>query len=115
MPIEGLPLAAPRPRPIIRAGELTFAEAAAGYLAEVQRDPATKLTEQTRGQNESVYRLFQSFTKDAPLASVDKSQAAGFLDHVARERSLSNKTLNRYTSALSMIWTWADRSCLFFL
>ena len=62
------------------------------------------LTEHTRGQHESVYRLFEKFTGDAALASIDKSQAADFLDHVAKERSLSNRTLNRYTSTLSAVW-----------
>jgi hypothetical protein len=88
---------------------LQFSEAAKRYLAEVQRDPAAKLTEHTRGQNEFVYRLFEAFTDNAPLATIDKRRAADFLDHVAEERGLSNRTLNRYTSALSAVWTWADR------
>jgi hypothetical protein len=58
---------------------LRFSEAAQRYLAEVQRDPAAKLTEHTRGQNEFVYRLFEAFTENAPLATIDKRRAADSL------------------------------------
>jgi integrase len=104
-------LAATKPARAVHRIEdgLQFSEAAKRYLAEVQRDPAAKLTEHTRGQNEFVYRLFEAFADNAPLATIDKRRAADFLDHVAEERGLSNRTLNRYTSALSAVWTWADR------
>ncbi len=116
-------------------GGMTFSEAAARYIDELQRDPAAKVSEQTRGQMEAVYRLFNQFSDDPPLAAVNRAMASEFLDEAGKldphwgrgpqtknltwkelqERSrngqdkLTNRTLNRYASALSCVFKWADK------
>jgi hypothetical protein len=110
-----------------------FAEAARRYIVETQRDPAAKLTEQTKGQYEAVYRLFDQWAEQPTLDAVTRAQAAEFLDTVAKldplwgrspetkrrtfgevfklhgsgPRGLSNRTLNRYATSLGLIWQWA--------
>lgn len=112
-----------------------FAEVARRYIEEVQRDPTAKLTEQTRGQYEAVYRLFDQWAGKPGLDDVDRKQAAEFLDKIAtldphwgrspltkqrtfreilqlfgdRQPGLSNRTINRYATALSLVWQWAKR------
>src|SRR5262245_11205821 len=114
---------------------LRFSQAAARYIDEMQRDPSAKLTEHTRRQRETVFRLFKAFTADAPLAAIDKLTASEFLELVAKldpkwhkiegarelplgklvEKStsrpgrLSNRTINSYVSALSSVFKWADK------
>ncbi|WP_172965641.1 site-specific integrase [Agrobacterium sp. FDAARGOS_525] len=116
------------------AGE-AFAEAARRYIEEVQRDPSAKLTEQTRGQYEAVYRLFDQWAGKPFLHEVNRKQAADFLDKIAtldphwgrspqtkqrtfddifkefgnHETGLRNRTVNRYATALSMVWQWAKQ------
>lgn len=116
-------------------GGLPFSEAAARFIAELQRDETAALTEQTRAQHEAVFRLFADFSQDAPLKSIDRATASEFLDRVARlhpdwgrspetkkltfaevmERhadkgeGLSNKTLNRYVSSLTSFFKWARK------
>jgi integrase len=124
------------PRPKRRHGEAgkTFSEVAALYIAELQRDPSSKLTEQVRGQRESVFRLFEEHSRNAALGDVDRGMASDFLDSVAKldpnwsrqggARStlkellqryrhggagLSNQTLNRYAQTLSGLFKWALR------
>jgi len=128
----------PVDRPQIRVRDsrgMRFSEAAARYVEEMQRDPAAKMTEHTLRQRETVFRLFKSFTNDAPLAAIDKITATEFLEQVAKldpnwnhipgahemplarlaEKSasrpghLSNRTINSYVSALSSVFKWADR------
>ena len=115
---------------------LKFSEAAALFIEEMQRDPDAAVTEHTRGQHESVFRLFADFTDDAPLSSITKAMASDFLSMIAKldplwfhipgaremrlaalvEKSaerpgkLSNRTLNRYTSHLFNVFKWADRA-----
>jgi integrase len=110
-----------------------FAEAARRYIEETQRDPNAKLTEQTRGQYEAVYRLFDQWAEQPTLDAVTRAQASEFLDTVAKldplwgrspetkrrtfadiyklhgdgPRGLSNKTLNRYATSLGLVWQWA--------
>ncbi|MEY9584062.1 DUF6538 domain-containing protein [Sinorhizobium fredii] len=117
-----------------KTGE-AFADAARRYIEEIQRDPSAKLTEQTRGQYEAVYRLFDQWAGKPRLDEVDRKQAAEFLDKIAtldphwgrspqtkqrtfseiirdfgnHETGLSNRTINRYATALSMVWQWAKR------
>ncbi|QRM42811.1 site-specific integrase [Rhizobium sp. BG4] len=117
-----------------KTGE-AFADAARRYIEEIQRDSSAKLTEQTRGQYEAVYRLFDQWAGKPSLDEVDRKQAAEFLDKIAtldphwgrspqtkqrtfseivkdfgnHEIGLSNRTINRYATALSMVWQWAKR------
>ncbi len=117
-----------------KSGE-AFADAARRYIEEIQRDPSAKLTEQTRGQYEAVYRLFDQWAGKPRLDEVDRKQAAEFLDKIAtldphwgrspqtkqrtfseiirdfgsHKTGLSNRTINRYATALSMVWQWAKR------
>ena len=130
---------APSPRKVVRikaSGEgKSFSEAAAAYIAELQRDPDAKVTEQTRGQYEAVYRLFTQFADDPPLAAVDRAMASEFLDAVGKlhphwgkspqtkdltwhelqtrygngDAQITNRTLNRHASALSCVFKWADK------
>ena len=129
---------APLQRPQIRlriGREMRFSEAAARYMDEMQRDPSAKLSEHTRRQRETVYRLFKAFTSDTSLVAIDKLTASEFLELVAKldpnwhniegaqelplgklvEKSesrpgrLSNRTINSYVSALSSVFKWADR------
>lgn len=138
---EGIDPATLRPivplrRPQVRRDDgMAFSEAAARYISEMQRDVGAKLTEHTRGQHESVFRLFTDFTGDASLASISKATASDFLDLIARldpqwnhidgarempltelvERcaarsgQLSNRTINRYISHLANVFKWADK------
>lgn len=117
-----------------KAGE-PFADAARRYIEEIQRDPSAKLTEQTRGQYEAVYRLFDQWAERPSIDEIGRKQAALFLDKIAtldphwgrspqtkqrtfneiikefgdHETGLSNRTINRYATALSMVWQWAKR------
>jgi integrase len=111
-----------------------FSEIAESFLTDRQREQENKLTEQTKGQFEAVFRLFRDHTDDAPLALLDRRTVASFLDKAKRlnrnwgrsprtkERSLSElltlagkvngpkitgRTLNRYVSALNQVWAWA--------
>jgi integrase len=118
---------------------VSFADAARRYVEEVQRDPAAKLTEQTRGQYEAVYRLFDSWAGQPTLDAVSRAKAAEFLDAVAtlnplwgrspetKARTwadifalfgnhpvgLSNRTLNRYATSLHLVWRWAKHRGLY--
>jgi hypothetical protein len=74
-------------RPQIRLrddGGIRLSEAAARYIDEMQRDPRAKLTEHTRRQRETVFRLFKEFTHDPPLAAIDKLVASEFLELIAK-------------------------------
>ena len=66
---------APAPRRVVRikaSGEgMVFSEAAAKYINELQRDAGAKVTEQTRGQYQAIYRLFEQFADDPPLTAVE--------------------------------------------
>ena len=109
-----------------------FAEAARRYIEETQRDRRSKLTEQTRGQYEAVYRLFDEWGEQPTLDAVTRAQASQFLDTVAnldplwgrspetKRRTfgeilkiygggtpgLSNKIINRYATSLGLVWQW---------
>lgn len=116
-------------------GGMKFLEAAALFIEEMQRDPGAKVTEHTRGQHESVFKLFADFTDDASLSSITKATASDFLNTIAkldphwfhiqgaremrlaelvekcaaRPGKLSNRTLNRYISHLFNVFKWADK------
>jgi len=129
-----MPKVAILPRPIIRDG-LGFSAVADAYLAEMQRDPATRLTDSSRRQSAKAFRLFADFIHNAPLVAVDRKMASSFLDTVATldpkwgqspkstdlplsellkrygggEGQLSNATLNHYVSALKSLFDWARK------
>jgi integrase len=116
-----------------------FEEAARRYIEETQRDPKARRTEQTKGQYEAVFRLFNSWAEAPTLDAVTRAMASDFLDAVSKlsptwgrgpetkqrtfadivklygnhGRGLSNRTLNRYATALNLVWTWAEDRGLF--
>jgi integrase len=126
------------PRQKIKSGEggKTLSEAASEFIADLQRDPNAAITEQTRRQYETTFRLFTEYTHNARLADIDRSVAAGFIDTIARlspgwgrtpeakkmslaellekhgnsEQQLTNKTLNRHISALGSLFKWVRRN-----
>ena len=125
-----------RPRVRVRTDDgMKFSEASALYLDEIQRDKNAALTEQTRGQAEAVYRLFQDYSDDVEIGAVTRAMAAEFLATVARlhphwgrsaeakkmtleelltefgdkNESLSNRTVNRYVTSLSSVFKWARK------
>ncbi len=129
---------APVPRKLVRlhtAGGMTFSEAASRYIDEMQRDPRAKVSEQTRNQMSAIYRLFKQYANDPPLAVIDRAVASQFLDRIGKldprwgrspqaktltfeqveqqfsrgKAGLTNATLNRYVSALSAVFKWADK------
>ena len=110
-----------------------FADVAARFIAERQRDPKAKLTEQTREQLETAFRLFDSWAKQPCLGDIDRQTATSFLDTIAKldpmwgrsgatkdrsfaeiferfgnhPRGLANVTLSRHAGALAAIWHFA--------
>jgi integrase len=110
-----------------------FSEAAQRYIEETQRDPQAKLTEQTKGQYEAVYRLFDQWAEQPTMDAVSRAAAGDFLDAVGKlsptwrrspqtkarsfdelvrlysdqGRGLSNRTLNRYATSMNLVWDWA--------
>jgi integrase len=112
---------------------MRFSEAAARYV-EAKRK-AGKMTAHTQRQREAVFRLFQNFTNDAPLAAFDKLTATDFLEQIGkldpnwhhiegsqelplnklvekcanRSGRLTNRTVNSYIHALSGVFKLADK------
>ena len=111
---------------------LPVSEAATGYLKEVGKEAS----KQTVGQYEATLRLLADYLKDKPLAKVTRRDVASFLDEIeefdpnwgrspkTKERSfkelkalfhkpdgpgLSNRTVNRYVTAISGMWDWAKK------
>ncbi len=124
------------PQKVVRIrsdGGVRFSEAAARYI-EAKRK-AGKMTAHTQRQRETVFRLFKSFTNDAPLAAIDKLMATEFLEQVGkldpdwhhiegaqelplnklsekcanRSGRLTNRTINSYIHALSGVFKLADK------
>lgn len=114
-----------------------FSVTAKAHLADRQREASRRVKNQTFAQKETVFRLFAEHIKDAPLSTIDRRMVTAFLDklkplspawgrsaavrglpldQIIRRFSvkggvegLSTKTLSRYTSALSVLWEWAER------
>lgn len=114
-----------------------FSKLAEAYLSDRQRlGSADRLTEQTVGQMQVVYRLFSDHMADAALGTVKARDAAEFFDKIkqlpsnwgrspkTKERSLADllelaaeaegvrltdRTLFRYMVALSQVWEWASK------
>tara|TARA_R110002049_G_scaffold52872_26_gene148354 strand:+ start:50840 stop:52414 length:1575 start_codon:yes stop_codon:yes gene_type:complete len=126
-------------RPVTAAKNKTkgasFKDIAARYLEEIQRDSAARITAQTQGQYEAVFRLFDQWADGPELDDIDRAKASKFLTLVSgldphwgrssktKERSfseimelygnhevgLSNRTINRFSMALGLVWKWAKR------
>jgi len=106
------------------------------FLAERQRDKSARLTAQTAAQHRATFRLFSDYTQDAPLDSIMRDDAVGFLDTIAGLHphygrrpgaakltlqellksfpagdgdGLSNRTVNRHQSALKTLFRWARK------
>ena len=62
---EPIDLMSLKPLRAVSRGGLVFAEVAHRFIAEKQRDPSYKLTEQTRGQYEAAFRLFDQWARTA--------------------------------------------------
>jgi integrase len=113
-----------------------ISEAAESFITERQRDKTARLTAQTANQMQATFRLFADHTGDAPLDSINRDDAATFLDTIAGLHrhygrrpgaaklslkellarypagdgdGLSNKTLNRHQSALKTLFRWARK------
>ena len=128
------------PRKVVRIrnnGGMRFSEAAARYI-EAKRK-AGKMMAHTQRQRETVFRLFNSFTDDAPLAAIDKLTATDFLEQIGkldpgwhhiegaqelplkklvekcakRSGRLTNRTVNSYIHALSGVFRLADKEGYF--
>jgi integrase len=117
-----------------KRGGLIFAEVAARFIAEKQRDPAFALTAQTKGQYEAAFRLFDQWAKQPRLGDIDRGKASAFIDTISsfnprwgrgpgvkalsfdeiverfggHKPGLSAKTVNRYAMALGMVWKYAE-------
>ncbi len=134
-----LPGRGPLPRHRPEGSAPPISEAADLFLTERQRDPNARLTAQTEVQFRATFRLFADYTDDAPIDSVTRQTAAGFLDalagldrHYGRGdgaaslslaellkrfpaedgTGLSNRTLNRHAGPLRMLFKWAKRRTL---
>lgn len=100
------------------------------YLAERNRVPRTAMNESSTRQAKCAYRWFDQWIEGAPMESANVSQARTFVDSIAcidrhwsrspktqnmRVRQLvalggsglSDNTLNRYVSDLSVLYKWA--------
>jgi integrase len=110
---------------------LPFSEAGRLYLEH--RRTLGDMTEQTRSQHESVYRLFAEYVSDKPFAKVTRADATLFLDEMrafhpdwgrspatkkrtfaelqamfqGKGAGLTEKTLGRYVGHFAKLWQWA--------
>jgi hypothetical protein len=74
-------------RPKIRIRDdssIRFSEAASIYMDQRQHDANAALTEQTRSQQEAIFRLFEDYTENAPLTAIDRSVASDFLARISQ-------------------------------
>ena len=113
---------------------MSVSEAARGYLARLSRD---KKTQQTAAQYGSTLRLFAEFLGDPAVRQLRRKHVLDFIEEVERfdpnwgrspktkersweelvrkyqmpdgEVSLSNKTINRYLTAINGMWEWVHR------
>jgi integrase len=132
------PSAEVRKKPTGRSGD-KFSDAAARYVAEMQRDAAAAWTKQTQHQNELTYRLFSDYLNGASVSSVTREDAVKFLGLIAtlhpdygrspsakgkslagllelygdKDEALTNKTLNRHTTSLNSLFKWAKRTGIY--
>jgi len=114
---------------------VAFRDVAKRYLEEIQRDSTARITAQTQGQYEAVFRLFDQWADAPDLEDIDRTKASKFLTLVSsldphwgrssktKERTfseiielygnhevgLSNRTINRFSMALGLVWKWAKR------
>jgi integrase len=116
-----------------------FTDAAARYVAAMMRDADAAWTMQTKHQNEATFRLFGDYLNGASVASVMREDASKFLDAIAalhpdygrspaskglslsallekhggKGEGLTNKTLNRHTTALNGFFKWAKQAGIY--
>jgi len=94
--------------------QLTLSQAIRGYLLDAN---ARRLSSRTIETYTGIFRRFQEFTGDPPLASIQPNQIRRFLAHIAKtpighgpikrpDRTPSDKTILNYYTALSALWTW---------
>ena len=133
-PIDLVPLKPLRASSSARGG-LIFAKVAAHFIAERQRDPSSALTEQSIGQYQTTFRLFDSWANQPKLEEVDQRKASNFIDAIAaldpkwgrgkgvkglsfaeiveryggHKPGLSTVTINRHAIALSLVWKHAEK------
>jgi integrase len=124
-----------RPIDPVGRGGLIFMEVAQRCLREKQRDVAVRLTKQTEEQYRVAHRLFDQFAGQPTLDAVDRRLASQFLDAIAgldprwgrgkdvksltfaeivakfggHKRGLANRTLNKYVTALGIVWDYASK------
>jgi integrase len=125
----------PRAKVATGKGGPRFSEATAAFLADRQRDPNAALIGQSEQQYRMTFRLFQEFTHNPPVSAVDRGVADGFIKAISTlppawgkaketkglslaevlaksanaEERLTNKTLNRHISSLSVLFKWIQR------
>ncbi len=113
----------------------SFKDVATRYLEEIQRDSGARITAQTQGQYEAVFRMFDQWAGNPELDDIDRVKASKFLTLISsldphwgrsaktKERTfseimelygnhevgLSNRTINRFSMALGLVWKWAKR------
>jgi len=113
-----------------------FSDAVAGFFAAKQRYPDTALIGQSEHLYRMTFRLFEQFTYNPPVASIDRGVADAFLAAIERlpanwgkskgardktltevleqsanaETFISNKTVNRHISALSSLFKWLQHN-----
>ena len=112
-----------------------FSEVAEAFLARRQRDPGAALIGQSEMQYRMTFRLFEEFTHNAPIAAIDRGVADAFIEAIEKlppnwgktrqenrltlaqvleqctdaEEFISNKTVNRHISAMSVLFKWVQR------
>ena len=85
---------------------LRFSEAAAMWLAELQRDPNAAPRPSTIKLHEKIHRFFIAAENDPSLETVTRKTASEFLRSIGLERKLSNRSLKQYAGILSSVFKW---------
>ena len=134
-PISGTVRQPIRPAPSTSAG-IRIHDAGEVYIADRNRNQRGAWTAQTRNQTQATFRLFEEFTRNAPLPTITRANVAAFLSTLSRLHpnygrhsgtgkmtlamllqkcpasegaGLSNRTLNRHAAAIAGMFEWAIR------
>ena len=128
-----------KPLRSVGRGGLIFADVAARFVSDRQRDPAFALTSQTKSLYEIAFRLFDSWANRPRLDEIDRGRASAFLDAIAKldprwgcrpgvkamtfaeiagrygnhPMGLSALTVRRYATALRLVWAHAEQRLSF--
>jgi integrase len=97
VPVQGAPV-----------GE-TVSQAAEAWFAEMQRDKSVAVRKGTLEGHQQRVQSFIDQCGNLPLVSVTPAMASDFLDKVATERKLTNRTLNNYSMTMALIFKSARR------